>query len=138
MIYLIYTTLLVAALALVMIFKIVAYILKKGHLLALNRSGQPIVRPFIQETAQIETFSSRIRYTNNLSEFISGFEIGRIEFILDEDRKREIIKRRVVSMGALMLEKGFIKIEELDFFDDEFHPDIKYIELTAKVLKPKD
>lgn len=138
MIYLIYTTLLVAALALVMIFKIVAYILKKGHLLALTRSGQPFVRPFIQETAQIETFSSRIRYTNNFSEFISGFEIGRVEFILDEDRKREIIKRQVVSMGALMLEKGFIKIEELDFFDDEFHPDIKYIELTAKVLKPKD
>lgn len=146
MIYLIYTTLLVAALALVMIFKIVAYMSEKYEarfiqLLArcATRGDQIDHLRYWEEIYQgAEEVKSVIAYTDDAIKFGQCYGIGQVDFIADEDRKQSIIKRRVVMMGSYMLEKGYIKIQELDSFRDNHHPDIKYIELTAKVLKPKD
>lgn len=138
MIYLIYTTLLVSALALVMIFKIVAYIAKEWHSIAMfRRMSWDTKREFIYPE-EFQEIKSTFCYTDKIEAMYLNYPVGSVDYVSDECVKSHLIKRKVVSMGNYMLENGFIKVEEIAAFRNPFHPDIKYIELTAKVLKPKD
>ena len=97
------------------------------------------MRPTFIYPEEFEEIRSDITYTNNRDLlFQFGYPIGRVEFVPDEDVRKAIIKRKVVAIGSYMLENGFIKVNERSLLGMGYPPDIKYIELTAKVLKPKD
>lgn len=139
MIYLIYTTLLVSGLALVGIFKIIAYIAKEGHSWAFYRRISYEMKTEFIYPDDFKDISITFSYTSNRDLLHQlGIPIGSLEFIPDEEVRKAIIRRKVVQMGSYMLENGYIKIRERDGLKMGYPPDIKYIELRAKVLKPKN